>query len=390
MLIATNLFGMIIPAKPKNETERLQNLSSYCILDSEPEDDFDSITSLASEIFDVPICVITFIDNDRQWFKSKVGLNVNETPRDLSFCGHTINNPNQLTVIKNAKKDERFSDNPLVIGEPHVVFYAGAPIVSAEGFPFGSLCIIDHKERELTDKQKSHLQIMATQVSILLNLRKKNIQLNETLKEKAMLMKEIHHRVKNNLQIISSLLNLQIRSELDSEATNALESSRDRIIAMSIIHQQLYQNNSIDVIDFDKYLNQLLDSIQRVYTNIRMNLNCGPIELNTDMAIPLSLIVSEVITNACKHGFQSRLNGNINIEVKKNDEHNLELHISDNGIGFDKKEKWDDSGSLGFEIIKNLTEQINGYVDCESSGTGTTFNFKFKIDADHFESRQTA
>lgn len=381
---------MIIPEKPTNEAERLQNLSTYCLLDSDPEDDFDAITTLASEVFDVPVCVITVIDEDRQWFKSKVGLNVNETPRNISFCAHAIHTPNQLTVIKNALFDERFKDNPLVISDPHVVFYAGAPILSAEGYPFGTLCLIDFEERELTKRQERHLKIMAKQVSILLNLRKKNLQMNEMLKEKAMLMKEIHHRVKNNLQIISSLLNLQIRSDLGVEATNALESSRNRIMAMSIVHQQLYQNNSIDELDFDVYLTQLLDSIQRVYSNITMSLICEPIELKTDMAVPLSLIVSEVITNACKHGFQSRLNGKIEIIVEKTSKNTIELKISDNGVGFSKKEKWTDSGSLGFDIIKNLTEQINGIVDCESSKKGTIFSFKFKIEKDHLDIKQTA
>ena len=375
---------------PHNEDERLKNLYAYCILDSEQEEDFDAVTTLAAQIFDVPICVITLLDKDRQWFKSKIGLEISDTPRNISFCGHAILTPNKLMVVKNAREDSRFKDNPLVKDTPNLVFYAGAPIVSSEGYPFGTLCILDFKERDLSEQQQRHLTIMAKQVSNLLKLRKRNLELNEALQEKAVLMKEIHHRVKNNLQIISSLLNLQIRSEMDSEATNALESSRDRIMAMSFVHQQLYQNNSIDLVDFDKYLEQLIDSIQRVYSNIKMELNCGNIELYTDMAVPLSLIVSEVITNACKHGFQSRINGKIQIDVNLTFGNAIELRIKDNGVGFSKTKKWDRSNSLGFEIIKTLTEQINGEVECKSSPKGTCFTFNFNVAGDHLAIKQTA
>ena len=131
---------MISAELPHNEVDRLKNLYSYCILDSEKEEDFDAITTLAAQIFKVPICVITLLDKERQWFKSKVGIEINETPRNISFCGHAILTQNELMVVKNAHDDIRFKDNPLVIDEPHLVFYAGAPIISEEGFPFGTLC----------------------------------------------------------------------------------------------------------------------------------------------------------------------------------------------------------------------------------------------------------
>ncbi len=381
---------MIIPKTPENEVERLQNLASYCILDSERSDDFDGMTTLASEFFDAPISVITIIDKERQWFKSKVGIDGNETHRNISFCGHAIITPEKLLIVEDAREDVRFSGNPQVTGDPHIVFYAGAPIVSAEGYPFGTICIVDFKPRKLTERQEKFLKILGQQVSNLLNLRKKNLQLNDALKEKSMLIKEVHHRVKNNLQIISSLLNLQIRSDIGKEATYALESSRDRIMAMSIIHQQLYQNNSIQNVDFQKYLEQLIDSTQRVYSTVGIVVNCCVIQLKTDIAVPLSLIVSEVITNACKHGFKSQFNSLIEIEVNLLSERKISLKIRDNGIGFSKVEKWERSASLGFEIIKTLTSQINGRVECESSSNGTTFNFEIPFDQDFSEIKQTA
>ena len=106
---------MISAELPHNEVDRLKNLYSYCILDSEKEEDFDAITTLAAQIFKVPICVITLLDKERQWFKSKVGIEINETPRNISFCGHAILTQNELMVVKNAHDDIRFKDNPLVV-----------------------------------------------------------------------------------------------------------------------------------------------------------------------------------------------------------------------------------------------------------------------------------
>lgn len=370
---------MIPPKIPKNEKERLKNLDSYCLLDSDPEKEYDDLTSLTSEIFDAPICLISLIDKDRQWFKSKVGLNAIETARNVSFCAHAINKPLELMVINNAKKDPRFYDNPFVEGEPHVVFYAGAPLVSAEGMPFGTLCIIDNKERNFDEHQRKHLKTIAEQVSKLFQLRKKNLELSDHLHEKEILMKEMHHRVKNNLQIISSLLNLQMNSfEGDEKAMSALSSSRDRIIAMSLVHQQLYQNNKVTQVELGKFLSDLISNLQRVYSNIQMIIDCDKVTIDLDIAIPLSLIISELITNSCKHGFNENQLGIIKMKVKahKND---YEIIIQDTGKGFSKKNEWLENKSLGFEIIKTLTTQLNGNVECVSNSKGTKFTITIPI-----------
>lgn len=371
---------MIAPPIPANEDKRLENLYSYCILDTDPEKDFDGLTHLASELFEVPVCVISIVDKDRQWFKSKVGLDTPETPRSISFCAHAINNPDQPTVIPNANKDPRFMGNPLVVSEPHVVFYAGVPLISAEGYPMGTLCIIDFVERHLSEIQIEHLNILAQQVMNLFQLRRKNEDLSNALDEKAMLIKEIHHRVKNNLQIISSLLNLQMNSELDETAISALSASRDRIMAMSLIHQQLYQSETIDKVQFDIYLQHLVDSISNLYNGIQTTVDSPPIILTMDMAVPLSLITSEVITNAFKHAFEPGANGKITIAVEETPSGMIILTIRDNGKGFSMEEKWEHSGTLGFEIIKSLTDQISGSVECESGKGGTTFTFYFPKD----------
>ena len=147
---------MIEPKKYKKEEERIQDLESYSILDTLPESDYDNLTTIAAEICDTEISLISLVDNNRQWFKSSYGLNVKETPRKYAFCAHAINDPDNILIVKDARKDERFHDNPLVIGEPKVIFYAGVPLISDNGNPLGTLCVIDYKSKELTERQKNH------------------------------------------------------------------------------------------------------------------------------------------------------------------------------------------------------------------------------------------
>lgn len=157
-----------------SEHERLQALHEYEIMDSLPEEDYDSITTLASQICGTPISLISLLDDRRQWFKSSVGLQVKETPREYAFCSHTIENPKEILIVSDSRKDDRFSGNPLVTGDPHVIFYAGMPLVDDNGYALGSLCVIDHEEHTLTTGQLNALKQLAKQVMTLIQLKKKN------------------------------------------------------------------------------------------------------------------------------------------------------------------------------------------------------------------------
>ena len=160
----------------KNEEERLKKLHEYNILDSLPSEDFDHITRLASHICECPIALVSLVDNDRQWFKSKVGLDAAETPRDISYCGHAIEN-NEVFVVEDVGRDERFKDNPLFLNPPYVRFYAGAPLTTPGGHNIGTLCVIDSEPRKLTDYQLKALGELSKLVVSILEKSHKNEKL---------------------------------------------------------------------------------------------------------------------------------------------------------------------------------------------------------------------
>ncbi|HEY3331375.1 MAG TPA: diguanylate cyclase [Capsulimonadaceae bacterium] len=162
---------------PNNEQQRLAALSQYEILDTEPESAFDDLTRLAAYICGVPIAAVSFVDETRQWFKSIVGLDATETPRDVAFCAHTIAERG-IFVVQDATKDIRFSSNPLVLQDPEIRFYAGAPLETPDGFALGSLCVIDTVPRNLTADQLEALRSLAREVSTHLDLKKQIIERN--------------------------------------------------------------------------------------------------------------------------------------------------------------------------------------------------------------------
>ncbi len=156
---------MLAPGIPQNEAERIQVLHDLLILDTEPEERFDIITAYCQSRFGVEIALVSLVDTDRQWFKSTCGLDAKETPRDISFCGHAILQ-DEVFIIKNALEDERFADNPLVLGPPNIRFYAGAPLKLSSGQTVGTLCIIDPKPKSLEPEEAEHLSVLAQMVSM--------------------------------------------------------------------------------------------------------------------------------------------------------------------------------------------------------------------------------
>lgn len=162
---------------PNNEQERLAALKSYHLLDTLAEEEYDRITRLASIICDVPISLITLLDEDRQWFKSNVGLDAPETAREISFCQHAILDT-RLFTINDAQKDKRFQDNPLVTSDPHIRFYAGYPLIDPNGYSLGTICVIDRKPRELSPAQEEALKILSDEIMSLIVNRRRNFELD--------------------------------------------------------------------------------------------------------------------------------------------------------------------------------------------------------------------
>jgi GAF domain-containing protein len=157
--------------KPKNEVQRIKILWEYDVLDSAPEQIFDDFTSLAALICEAPISLITLVDEERQWFKSKFGVSLNETSRDVSMCAHAILQKD-LFIVPDATKDARFKDNPLVVSAPKIRFYAGAPLISPDGHALGTLCVVDKVARQLTERQQQALRILARMTMLQLEQRR--------------------------------------------------------------------------------------------------------------------------------------------------------------------------------------------------------------------------
>ncbi|MFC6998134.1 GAF domain-containing protein [Rufibacter roseus] len=174
-----------------DELLRLKELADYKILDTLPEKELDEIAQIAAGVFDTPIALITLVDKDRQWFKANVGLDISETPRKDAFCQHALHKPNEVLVVEDPCHDERFKDNPLVLGHPDIRFYAGAPLETPSGQVLGTLCIIDDRPRTITKNQKQALMALAKKAMDYLNTRKQLLEQDRLLELEAARFKKM-------------------------------------------------------------------------------------------------------------------------------------------------------------------------------------------------------
>ena len=170
--------------RPADETQRLAALRRARILDTPPEEGFDDLVRIAAAICQVPFAVVSLVDEDRQWFKARLGIDIEQTMRDQSFCTHSLVQPERMTIIADARLDPRFRDNPFVTGEPFVRFYAAAPLLDPDGLPLGSFCVMDRQPRTLDDAQTRALEALARQASRLIELRRVNDELGHHLRER--------------------------------------------------------------------------------------------------------------------------------------------------------------------------------------------------------------
>jgi PAS domain S-box-containing protein len=205
-------------------------------------------------------------------------------------------------------------------------------------------------------------------------------QLEASLQEKEVLLKEIHHRVKNNLQVISSLLYLQSKSIEGQEALEMFQESQDRVRSMALVHERLYQSPDLARIDFAEYVRNLASYLFRsygVHSNlIQLRINVDDVSLGIDMAVPCGLILNELVSNSLKHAFPNGREGEIRIELCSGDDNELALVVSDNGVGFPKDLDFRGMESLGLQLVNTLVDQLGGTIELDRSD-GTAFEIVF-------------
>ena len=205
--------------------KRLNDLESYSILDTLPESDYDNLTAIASEICKTPISLISLLDDKRQWFKSRHGIDASETPIDQAFCAHAIKQINDPFIIPDARLDDRFKNNPLVTGQPNIVFYAGIPLISDNGNALGTLCVIDTKPKELSKSQLNSLAALASQVMSLFQLRKNNLNKELYLRKLQEFQDSATEKVLESTKNINSLAKILERTNvtLDERALTIID-----------------------------------------------------------------------------------------------------------------------------------------------------------------------
>lgn len=371
------------------EQERIKALKKYDILDTPPDGSFDRIVNIASKMLNVPIAIVSLVDTDRIWFKAITGLNAQQINRDPGLCASAILSED-IYLVEDARRDVRTLSNPLVTGELGLQFYAAAPLKTSDGHNLGTLCVLDQQPRTLTEEEKQVLKDLAeivmdqmelrlSALSAIKELKHKNKeleetahQLSETNSQNQILLAELHHRVKNNLATIASLLSLQ--------GGDASESLRNRIMSMALIHEKLYQRpGNYNEVNFKEYLLDLINKISFAYSSekrISISTDIEEIQINMQSALPLGMLCSEIITNAFKYAFQGKDKGEITIIFKREDNSSGKLIIADNGIGLE--EDGDEKNTLGKKLIDALAEQLDAKLTVDNKN-GLRYQFNIPL-----------
>ncbi len=395
---------MISAPLPVNETERLNALEEYNILDTLPEAEFDDITRIASHVCGMPISLVTLLDQNRQWFKSKYGLDVAQTPREQAFCGYTILDAEKPFIVNDASKDERFADNPLVVGEPNVAFYGGIPLVNPQGFVLGALCVIDHKPNNLDKEQLRTLESLGRQIVALLELKRTLSQLNQSQFELKGAYDDLEkfaymasHDLKSPLSNIVSLAYL-----IDDIAGNELSADAKEYLALintsafqlsHIIDGILEYSKSSQLLVEKKELIPVAEFIRELVALLQLPEGFNIIWQQDDIKvftnrIALTQILLNLVNNAIK--YNDKEHAEVHITYEQTPEQ-ATFHIRDNGPGiserdqekmFDLFERLKESHGkkegtgIGLSVVKRLVEKIGGTISVASTPPdGATFTF---------------
>ncbi len=395
------------PPQPANESLRLEALKEYNILDTLSEKDYEDITLLAATICKTPVSLITFIDEDRQWFKSHYGTLKTETKKEYSFCAHALNSPKEALIVEDSREDKRFADNPLVKGDPYVIFYTGMPLVTPGGFALGTLCVIDHQPRKLSSEQINALEILSKQVVTLLEMRKSNITLQKTKDELEIRNKELEqfasvvsHDIKSPLSGIAmanQILNEQFSEILGKEGCDVLNVSKrsaDKIQALvdGILSYYKGGEHSADVQQFN--ITEFFESILSLLPaskkyELEYPRNGANVTMNKTQ---LEQIFGNLINNSVRYNTKEV----IKIEISFSEApQQYFFSISDNGIGIAKENQekiftlfttisskaleGKAGYGIGLSTVKKIVERNGGIITLDSApGKGTKVSFNIK------------
>ncbi|RYZ60317.1 MAG: GAF domain-containing protein [Chitinophagaceae bacterium] len=374
---------MRIASLPPSEELRLQDLYNFDILDSQPEKEFDELLEIAASIYGCPMAAISFIDKERQWFKSLVGFpgNFEATTRDISFCSHTILSKDVM-IVEDTTKDERFSENPFTTKVDGVRFYAGAPIVSTKGYCLGSICIIDNKPRELTQEQTRMLRILSDQVSKLLELRLKNRLLKQKAEEQLQLEKilfqktvqeyetekqsisaELHENVAQSLAALK--FHLELAEIENKNAPNKhLQNCKEQVLELIKQVRDLSQSvapSLLTEVELKDLVSGMLNQFQS-QTSINVQLGYeGDDTVSAATAMDVYRIVEAQLENIKKHARASQVKVTIHALA------DLYLSIVDNGLGFDASRF---KRGSGLNKVLSRVEVLQGNLEITSGVKG--------------------
>lgn len=398
---------MQIPALPEFETERLIALETLQ-LSYDADSNYDIITRLASNICEVPVALISLIDANKQRFKSKVGTDLCETDREISFCAHAILTPREVTIIPDSRKDARFENNPLLKHETPVIFYAGVPLLTRSGQPLGTLCVIDSKPRTLTDAQISSLKDLASQVENLFELRRNNLKLleieqllqkkNEQLRKFAGTVSHDMKMPLANMIVTTDILRAKYAPLFDTQGNNYLSYLKQSSFSLSDYIDNLlsyYESEELSIekaeaFELQDLLEELIDLLN-INEDYIINLPENPFELVTNKSA-VNQILLNLITNSLK--YNDKETGIINIKCTQ-DHAYYYIQVSDNGKGIpkDKQEiifdlfstateadnKGKKGNGIGLSTVRNLVQSLGGIISvCSEEGKGATFDFTIK------------
>ncbi|HYK03091.1 MAG TPA: ATP-binding protein [Thermoanaerobaculia bacterium] len=392
---------MIVPSVDATEHQRLAALERYGILDTSPEDGFDELVRLAAAICGTPIALISLVDATRQWFKARLGLEASETPRTASFCAYAIHE-STVFVVPDATKDPRFAANPLVVGEPRIRFYAGAPLTSPDGYNLGTLCVIDSTPRSLSDDQRTALTAIARQVIAQLELRRHVSEREEVDRLKKDFVSTVSHELRTPLTSIRGSLGLLasgVMGDLTAEARQLVtvaERNSIRLITLinAILDFEKLENGNVEMalrpVPLQRIFDRALDSVSAFaeQEGVRIDVQrTGAVVVADETR--LIQVVANLLSNAVKY---SHRGGAVTMRARPLDGQ-VEAQVIDRGRGIaaDKQEKIFDrfhqvdssdartqSGTgLGLAICKAIIEQHGGTIGVESvEGEGSTFSFR--------------